>query len=50
MEIWILTVFLLTTPDKIFHQQTLQSHEECVKWMNFYNEYPFRPVCERKNK
>ena len=49
MNAWILTVYLLTsTPTKVWIVERYQSEEECLRWLNFYNEYPFKPICEKE--
>jgi hypothetical protein len=46
MHTWILIVYLLTTdPPKVFATEKFASKELCEQWINFYSEYPFRPVC-----
>lgn len=49
MRVWILTVWLsLAGIDQIWLQQPYRTQEECQQWQNFYNEYPFRPVCQEE--
>jgi hypothetical protein len=48
MSVWILTVYLLTTnPVKVWKVESFKTEEECLQWVNFYNEYPFKPICEK---
>jgi hypothetical protein len=47
--VWVLTVLLTTSePYKIFHTEKFNSAEECYKWAQFYNEYPFKPTCTKE--
>jgi hypothetical protein len=49
--IYILTVLLLTSnPAKIYKQEEFKDLDECLKWANFYNEYPFRVECKKEVK
>jgi len=49
MSVWILTVYLLTAnPPKVWRLETFTSEEECLRWVNFYNEYPFKPICSKE--
>ncbi len=49
MNIWILTIYLLTSnPVKIYKTEIYNSEEECLRWANFYNEYPFKPICAKE--
>ncbi len=49
MSVWVLTVYLLTSnPIKIYKTEIYNSEEECLRWVNFYNEYPFKPICSKE--
>lgn len=48
---WVLIVYLTTsTPPKVFHTETFATESECLQWAQFYNEYPFRPICEKNER
>jgi len=47
MMVWVLTVYLLTS-DRVWKQETFETEAECVRWVNFYNEYPFKPICRKE--
>lgn len=43
---FVLTVFLsLTNMPQVWLTEVHPSKEECIRWANFYNEYPFIAVC-----
>lgn len=49
--IYILTVLLVTTtPMKVFKTESYDTLEECLRWADFYNEYPFQVSCTPKAK
>jgi hypothetical protein len=49
--IYILTVLLLTTnPAKTYIQEEYTDLDVCLKWANFYNEYPFHVECKKRGE
>lgn len=49
--IYVLTILLLTSnPAKIYKQEEFKDLDECLRWANFYNEYPFRVECKKEVK
>ena len=47
--IYILTVFLSLsgTPQKWLTEK-YEDMYECIRWVNFYNEYPFLAICTKE--
>jgi hypothetical protein len=51
MEVWVLSVFLLSHEPTIIHKkEVFKTRAECIKYLPHYNRHPFQPICERKNK
>lgn len=46
MTVWLLTVWLmLADREKVWLELTYDTEAECRQWLEFYREYPFKPVC-----
>jgi hypothetical protein len=39
---------LTTNPAKTYIREEYTDLDECLKWANFYNEYPFQVECKKK--
>ena len=45
--IWLLTVWL-AVPNReqtVFEEKTYLTQVECLRWQEFYSEYPFKSIC-----
>lgn len=51
MTVWLLTVWLvLADREQIWLETEYSTEAECQQWQQFYQEYPFRPVCQTIEK
>ena len=47
--IYILAVYLsLSATPQLWLTEKYEDVSECIRWANFYNEYPFMALCVKK--
>lgn len=47
--IYILSVYLsLSATPQLWLTEKYEDMSECIRWANFYNEYPFISLCSKK--